>query len=297
MQEYYKNTVDKLKFSKSTILSVVFVILGLILTAFISAGFEFNLSFYNDPKFWGKTITSYLIMMSTYVIVKKTTIEREKRDSNNDFFKSKKRYDNYIKIVRNKHLERVIELAVERENERRRIEACQNKLNKVTYNLRYEELDKFTEKEFEEYCIKYKLSKREKKKLHKAIKAAMNSKVRYKKIRAYDILVYSEKTKDSEYEEYAVYISSLAFKDTLKKTISFIVSTTIANALVWHGVGHEFWLFLLTNAVLIIGSVISAMFSASMRVNYLRQILDNRCGFLNVALADELKSNNHQLDL
>lgn len=296
MQDY-KDKVNKLKPTKSTLLSIAFVILALFFAAFAASGFRFDLEFYKRPEFWTQTFISYGLMMIAYTIFKKTTIRTEMYNPNSDFSKSKKRYDSYIATVRNKHLEYRVESAVDVENETRRKKACQKRLDEITYNLRLEDLDNFTDKDFEAYCLKYRLTKKEKKRLYKAIKDAMNSKVEYEKLKVNDILIYSDKNKSQDEADYKINTAKMDARESARKTVMFLLSTSITSALVWKGVGPEFWLMLLTHATLIISSIISAMFSAYARLAYLTAVLDNRCGFLNVALSEETNPHNNQNDL
>lgn len=290
---------EKVKITKNSIFTIIFVVLAVSISALIASGLNFTLEVFKDISFYVNTIIDFVIVMFVFSIIKNSVIQNEKRNEQNDYYTKKTRYENLLKFIHKHHLQKDIEEVVAEENEKRRKDACQKLLDQVSFGLKLEDMIDFTNHDFLEHCQKYKLSKREKRKLKRAIKKALNSKVKYDKISVSDVLIYNDVNLNDKNSNTVLSINSaeLARQENLKKALTFLIMSAFTKALLWEGLSPQFLVMLLAQASLITSSIISATMTANARLVYLSTVLENRSNFINRNLDTKLKLHNNQNDL
>lgn len=271
------------------IVSSLFAFFGAIFGAFAMSGFRFSIDVFGNPEFWTKALISFGIMMFVYNFLKMILIRAEKQKDNTEYSRTRSRQDKFIKEIRDDHLEGLVEEKVNETNEQRRLNACQRLLDSVTYGLRVNDLDKYIDDDvFQDFVRKRRLNKKQAKRLSKAISDAMNSRVYFDVLKADDILIDTslKHKRESVHDEPKMTINEreIDAKENIMKAVFFGISTAITNALIWDGLSAAFWVSLLTQTVLIITSVASAIASAYIRIRSLTLVTDNKCAFLNVVL-------------
>lgn len=295
--------------NKSTILTGVFIIVAVIFAALVATGYSFNFeTFYKKdlyPTYYSRTLVSFVIMMFVYSLYKTSTIRLEKAKAEERspdgqaitrYGKSKKLLGQLKDYLRGNHYENVVEAAADAENEKSRLEACQDLLNEVTYGLslsdieHMDEVNEVGEKVFdlEAFIKKRKLKKKEIRRLRKAIFKALNSKVDYEIIHTHDILVDTSLDKKVSTKQMTFNEARANIKENRNKAMMFMLSTAVTTALIWDGISWDFVTNLLSQGVLIGSTMISGLTAGYSRINTLQLVTDNQTDFLNVALKPQL---------
>lgn len=299
-------------FSLEAILSAAFALLASILAAFLTSSYGFDFSIFLDWKFYISTAVSFVLMMYTFILVKRVVLNSLKKKKDSEYIVNKTR-ENYLnKYVHDNALIDLIDSAVEVENEIRRKTAAQHILNKITYGLNVDDIEKiedqdniaFNLEKFNEFVAKRGMAEKTKwyqwitkkkqrkfrRKLRKAIKKVLNGKYRYDRLTTNDLLiainddaVYTKQMKINEAKE--------EFRENRKKAISFLISTAIMKSLIYDGLSVTFWISLLTEVVLILTSTINAYIVAISRINKLTLVIANRNEFIYKAIKEYLKNN------
>jgi len=282
--------------SLEVILSGVFCLLGSIFAAFAMMGFKFDFSTFTDPSFYISTAISWGIMMYVYNFSKPVFLKTFTNKDDTDYKKHKAREGVISKYVHDWHHEDLISKAVEEENDTRRKSAAQQVLDSVTYGLDVEKIENTdapdnlanNEFAFKTFVKKRDLSRRQAKKLRKAIRKVLHGKYGYESLATRDLLANTtgerqdtkQMTIDSRKED---------LKENRNKVITSAVATAIVNMLVWRGVGPEFWVGLLAQFMLIFSNLFGAYMAALKRFKKITFITANRNEFLYAALKEELK--------
>lgn len=301
-KEYLKRSKDeaqkKIKdnLNVEVILSGVFCFLGSVFAAFAMLGFKFDFSTFTDPSFYISTAISWGIMMYVYNFSKPVFLKTFTNKDDTDYKKHKAREGVISKYVHDWHHEDLISKAVEEENDTRRKSAAQQVLDSVTYGLDVEKIENTdapdnlanNEFAFKTFVKKRDLSRRQAKKLRKAIRKVLHGKYGYESLATRDLLANTtgerqdtkQMTIDSRKED---------LKENRNKVITSAVATAIVNMLVWRGVGPEFWIGLLAQFMLIFSNLFGAYMAALKRFKKITFITANRNEFLYAALKEELK--------
>ena len=126
-------------------------------------------------------------------------------------------------------------------------------------------------KNFNEFCDKRDLDKKKRIALRLAINNVINGKFEYSEIKVKEIL--NDISVDKQFADvYSVDEIKLNLKETKRKSIIFLISTAITNAIIWDGISQAFWLSLLTQGMLILTSTISATMIANQRIATLSMV-------------------------
>jgi len=295
--------------NKSTIITGVFIIVAVIFAALVATGYSFNFeTFYKKdlyPTYYSRTLVSFVIMMFVYNLYKTSTIRLEKSKAEERapdgqaitrYGKSKKLLGQLKDYLRGNHYEDEVESAADAENEKSRLEACQDLLNEVTYGLSLSDIEHMDEVgeggkkvfDLEAFIKRRKLKKREIKKLKKAIFEALNSKVDYEIIHTHDILVDTSLDKRVSTKQMTFNEAKANIKENRTKAMMFILSTAVTTALIWNGISWDFVTNLLSQGVLIGSAMISGLTAGYARISSLQLVTDNQTDFLNVALKPQL---------
>lgn len=307
MNDYVKNRVnEKVKEKKSlfrkdnveALLSAAFCLAGSFFAAIIVSGYGFSLETFSDPAFYASTLISFGLMMYVFNFIKRVVVVSKKRNNKSEYYKNKEREERIIKHIRDNHLEDEVEKMVSVENNLRRKNTAQEIIDKVTYGLYIDDIEDLENEnniainqvKFDEFVRKRGLSKRESKKLRKAINKVLKGKYEYEILTAHDLLV--DTTLDHKNSrQMRVDESKLDREENKRKAITFIISTAITNSLVWNGLSPKFLASLLAQSMLILSSVISAYTVAGKRVDALALVSANKCDFLNDVLKIETKGD------
>lgn len=284
----------KEKINFDAIFTGLFALVAVLFSSFVMSGFSFNSEIFTDVSFYISTIISFGIMMFTYSFVKAITVKKLKLAKDTDYYTVKQREQAFIKKVRDNHLEGLVEEKIHKVNEQRRIAAANSLLSQITYGLTYGDiidLDNFNniainKKNFNEFCDKRDLDKKKRIALRLAINNVINGKFEYSEIKVKEIL--NDISVDKQFADvYSVDEIKLNLKETKRKSIIFLISTAITNAIIWDGISQAFWLSLLTQGMLILTSTISATMIANQRIATLSMVANNKCGLLNETLQDD----------
>lgn len=285
-----------IKDNLEVILSSFFAFLAAIFGAVIASGFDFSIETFKNPAFYISTLINFGIMMFVFTFFKKVTINRLKARKESKYAENKEREARLIKAVRDGNLEDNVERAALIETENNRKAAAQQLIDNITYGLYLEDIEDLdnekniaiNQEEFDKFVTKRGFNNKAIKKLRKAINNVLQGKYQYDIITAHDVLVdtnldptHSRKVKIDEKE--------LDKKESIKKALTFIVSTAITNSLVWGGINDKFWVSLLTQSMLILTSAISAVLTAHNRISTLTLVSENKCDFLNTAIKMQVK--------
>lgn len=297
--------------SLDAIFSMAFAFLASLLAAFITASTGFDISIFLDPGFYISTAVSFILMMYTFTLVKKTVINSLKKKEQSDYKKNVARETYLNKYIHDNNITELVDEAVAEENEIRRIASAQHVLNSVTYGLHVEDLEDFedennialNQEEFNSFVKKrgmletlkwYQLKrkreqKRYRRRLTKAIRKVLNGKYSYDRLTPNDLLVAinddSIQTKQVKINE-----AKEELRENKNKAITFVCSTAVLKSLIYDGVSASFWISLLTEIVLIGTSMINAYIVAIARINKLTLVISNRNEFLYNAIKEHLKN-------
>ncbi len=290
--------------SAQSIIEIGFTIIALIFSAIAASLLEFSLDNFKDPSFYGRTVVNFALMMFAYKIFKNITLRSSKTVSKDDpitpYQLSAIEYSKKTKYIKDNKLEHLVEKGTIKELERRRIEVANDMLAAITYDLTYDNIiriektiDPETQKEItfkkiisvdeiNEHCKLHRLSKRERKKLHKIINKIINNKIKYETFTAKDVLVDSELAKDKEMaDKMKMDTAKYNLIETRNKTIMSLTSAFVMNAFIWDGWSWSIITTLIGQATLIISSIWSGIIAANNYLAYRKQIFDNRNYFLN----------------
>lgn len=305
------NPVDKkLKLLKSinleNVLTVIFMLLAILFSAYLTSGFDMSLDVFTDYAFYGKTGTNFVIMMFVYNLIKRMIIKKEKSKKGTPYSLVKERQLRFVKRVRDDHLEHTIEEKVAAENVARRNDANQDLLDAVTYGLTpedvlipkpvYESIDgveKLLETKpfnLETFAAQRGLNWRRRRKLRKAVFKVRNGKAEYEELNVHDILVdtSADRRSNGGHPQMKINEKAVDALENRNKALVFLITTAVANSLIWSGLSANFWACMLTQTMLILGSLLSGVFAGYGRVGLLILTLENKCGFLNTALEEQL---------
>lgn len=282
------------KINIDALFTAVFALFAGLFSALVMSGFSFSSDIFKQVSFYISSAISFGIMMFTFSFVKALTVKKLKLTKDNEYHNIKQRENRYIKQVRDEHLEGLIEEKVAEVNEERRIKAANLLLGNITYGLTYKNINNLDDpfniainkKLFVEFCNKRDLDNKKRKALREAINKVINGKFKYQEVRVKEIL--NDISAAREYADvYSVDEKLLSLQETKRKSLFFIISTLLVNAIVWQGITPAFWISLLTQATLILTTTISASIVANQRISILSMVSNAKCGFLNEALQDD----------
>ena len=132
------------------------------------------------------------------------------------------------------------------------------------------------------------LSKRQAKKLRKAIRKVLHGKYGYESLATRDLLANTTSERQDT-KQMTIDSGKEDLKENRNKVITSALATAVVNMLVWYGVGPEFWVGLLAQFMLIFSNLFSAYMAALKRFKKITFITANRNEFLYAALKEELK--------
>lgn len=292
--EAQKKLKDNINFE--VILSGVFCLFGSIFAAFAMLGFKFDFSTFTDPSFYISTAISWGIMMYVYNFSKPIFIKTFLNKDGTDYKKHKAREGVISKYVHDWLHEDLISKAVENENDTRRKSAAQQILDNITYGLDAEKIEDtddpnniaVNEFAFKTFVKKRDLSRRQAKKLRKAIRKVLHGKYSYESLATRDLLANTTGERQDT-KQMTINSRKEDLKENRNKVITSALATAIVNMLVWRGVGLEFWVGLLAQLMLIFSNLFGAYMAAVKRFKVITFITANRNEFLYNALKNELK--------
>lgn len=283
----------KEKININALMTGFFALLAGFLSALVMSGFSFSSEIFKQPNFYISTIINFGIMMFTFNFVKELTVKKLKLEKNNDYYIVKQREERYIKQIRDNHLEGLVEEEVKKINEERRISAANSILSEITYGLTYNDIIDLdnplniavNNKMFILFCDKRDLNRKKREKLRENINKVINGKFKYQEVKVKEILNDISAAKEFA-DVYSVDEKLLSLKESKNKSLMFLLSTSLINAVIWQGVTVAFWISLLAQATLILTTTISASIVANQRISILLMVSNTKCGLLNETLQE-----------
>jgi hypothetical protein len=283
----------KYSLSKGSLLQLGTTILGVFVSALATQVLKFSPARFLELGFWAETAINYVIMIICYNYVSMVVVTNEKARNDTSYYASVIAYAKLLDFISNKHLEPLVEEMAEAEVEKNRINAAIALLRKITYKLKYDDLEELDEQKFNEYCIKNLLNKKEKKKLAAIIKQIINGRYDYEKFTADDILTDADYAiEDSKGLVVVFNAKQFEKRENLKKSLYFIGGAAVVQAFVKNqGFTWDFFIALGTKAALAASAGYSGMMKAKRYLKQRKLVIDNRILLLNKALAKAPASN------
>lgn len=287
-----KDNIFKKYINIRTMLSVVFVLAITILIAIIIAGSAINKEILTFS-FWLKTGINVILVMIVHNYIKPTAILSELKGEEHQ--SNKKRYTALTDFVKQKFLQPKIEEATKQENKEREENALQSLLDNITYGITVEQAKEMTNEELEQISEKRMLSRRQKRKLKKAVIKVKNNQAKYEVVNANEILNYTSlNNDDGKHAQMSYDRAKENLQENLRKMITYTMWASALNIFLWEGLSPQFWITLLSQATLIMSSSYSAISYAKKRVEKLNHILNNRSDFISQAIKDDLLEYNNK---
>jgi hypothetical protein len=277
----------KYSLSKGSLLQLGTTILGVFVSALATQVLKFSPARFLELGFWAETGINYVIMIIFYNYISMVVVTNEKARNDTSYYASVVAYAKLLDFISNKHLESLVEDMAEVEVNKNRINAANSMLRKITYKLRYNDLEELDEQKFDEYCSKNRLNKKERKELGKIIKQVINGRYDYERFTADDILTDADFSIEDN-KGLVVVFNAKQFekRENLKKSLFFIGGAAVVQAFVKNeGFTWDFLIALGTKAFLTASAGYSGMMKAKRYLKQRKLVIDNRILLLNKALA------------